>query len=337
MEVDISTPKGADIVRRLALQSDVVIENFRVGGLKKYGLDHETLRAEKPDLVWCAITGFGQTGPDAMRGGYDFLVQGLSGLMSVTGLPPGMPGGGPMKVGVPISDLVTALYATVSILAALNHRVRGGGGQFIDLALLDAQVALMSNQAAGWLNAGVDPVRQGNQHPNLTPYQVFACKDGEVTICALNDRQFASLCDALELEGVAHDPQFATNAARTANRDILISLIADKTARWTSGDLLDAMDRAKVPAGRINSVPQAMSEPQVEARGLIRRLARADGTQVAFPGFPAQLSDTPATYRHAPPVRGQDTRSVLAQRLGMSESAIEELLQSGAIGTGDGR
>ena len=213
--IDIATAEGAELIRKLAAKSDVVVENFRVGGLAKYGLDYESLRAIKPDLVWCSITGFGQTGPDRDRGGYDFLIQGLSGLMSVTGAADGPP----MKVGVPTSDLTTGLYAAISILAALRHRDATGEGQRIDLALLDAQLAMMSNQAANWLNGGREPRRLGNQHPNIVPYQVFACADGDILIATANDRQWGKLARALGLDDLADDPRFATMSGRSANKE----------------------------------------------------------------------------------------------------------------------
>ncbi len=325
--VDLSQPEGAELIRALAAEADVVIENFRVGGLAKYGLDYAALSAVKPDLIYCSITGFGQTGPDKDRGGYDFLIQGMSGLMSVTGDADGPP----TKVGIPTSDLSTGLYATIAILAALNHRSRTGEGQHIDLALLDAQVALLANQASSWLNGGPEPHRMGNQHPSMVPYQDFACADGEILVALGNDRQFRDFCAVLGLDDLAGDPRFADSASRAANRAALLGALSPVIARWPSDDLLGAMDRAKLPGGKVNTIPEALGHPQVMARGLVREIAREDGTPVRFLGFPAQFSKTPATYRHAPPRSAQDTRAVLAADLGLDQTALERLLGQGII------
>jgi crotonobetainyl-CoA:carnitine CoA-transferase CaiB-like acyl-CoA transferase len=288
--IDIAKPEGAELIRELAKKSDVVVENFRVGGLVKYGLDYESLSALKPNLVWCSITGFGQTGPDKDRGGYDFLIQGLSGLMSVTGQAEGPP----TKVGIPIADLTTGLYAAIAILAALRHRDATGEGQRIDLALLDAQLAVMSNQAANWLNGGKEPSRLGNQHPNIVPYQVFACADGEVLVATANDRQWGKLARVLGLDDLADDPRFATMSGRSANKDALLGLLEPAIAAWSGADLVAALNQAGVPSGRANTVPEALADPQVEARGMVRSIERRDGSEVRFLGFPAQLSATPA-------------------------------------------
>ncbi|MFM2301995.1 MAG: Succinyl-CoA:(R)-benzylsuccinate CoA-transferase subunit BbsF [Pseudomonadota bacterium] len=325
--IDLAHSEGAALVRALAAQADVVIENFRAGGLAKYGLDYASLSAVKPDLVYCSITGFGQTGPDKDRGGYDFLIQGMSGLMSVTG-DADRP---PTKVGIPTSDLSTGLYATISILAALNHRDRTGEGQHIDLALLDAQMALLANQASSHLNGGPAPHRMGNQHPTMVPYQDFACADGEILVALGNDRQFRDFCRVLGLDALAADPRFADSASRAANRARLLAALCPAIAGWQSADLLAAMDNAKLPGGKVNTIPEALASPQVAARGLVREIARDDGTAVRFVGFPAQFSKTPATYRHAPPRSAQDTRAVLREKLGVDEAEFERLLASGAI------
>ncbi len=325
--IDIASTEGAELVRKLAAQSDVVIENFRVGGLAKYGLDYDDLRAVKPDLVWCSVTGFGQTGPEKDRGGYDFLIQGMSGLMSVTGAADGPP----TKVGVPISDLTTGLYAAISILAALRHRDRTGEGQRIDLALLDAQVALMSNQAANWLNGGPEPRRLGNQHPNIVPYQVFSCADGDILIATANDRQYGKLCRVLGLTELADDPSFAAMSARGTNRAELLAVIEPVIAGWQSDELVGALNDAGVPSGRVNTVPEALSHPQIEARELIGSLERRDGSEVRFVGFPAKLSRTPASYRAAPPRAGEDGADVLRDVLSLDDDAITQLREAGAI------
>jgi crotonobetainyl-CoA:carnitine CoA-transferase CaiB-like acyl-CoA transferase len=326
--IDIASSEGADLIRKLAARSDVLIENFRVGGLAKYGLDYDDLRAVKPDLVWCSITGFGQTGPDKGRGGYDFLIQGMSGLMSVTGAADGPP----TKVGVPISDLTTGLYAAISILAALRHRDRTGEGQRIDLALLDAQVALMSNQAANWLNGGPEPRRLGNQHPNIVPYQVFACADGDILIATANDRQYAKLCRVLGLPELVDDPRFAAMSARGTNRGELLAIIEPVIAGWRSDDLVAALNDAGVPGGRVNTVPEALGHPQIAARELVGSIERHNGTAVRFVGYPAKLSATPATYRSAPPRAGEDADAVLQSVLDLDDAEIARLRDVGAIG-----
>ena len=301
-----------------------MIENFRVGGLARYGLDYDDLRKVKPDIVWCSITGFGQTGPEKDRGGYDFLIQGMSGLMSVTGAADGPP----TKVGVPISDLTTA----ISILAALRHRDRTGEGQRIDLALLDAQVALMSNQAANWLNGGPEPRRLGNQHPNIVPYQVFACADGDILIATANDRQYAKLCRVLGLPELADDPRFAAMSARGTNRGELLAIIEPVIAGWRSDGLVAALNAAGVPSGRVNTVPEALAHPQIAARELVGTIERHDGTAVRFVGYPANLSATPATYRAAPPRAGEDSDAVLQSVLDLDDAEIARLRDAGTIG-----
>lgn len=329
--IDMARPEGAALIRRLAAEADVVVENFRVGGLARYGLDYAALCAVKPDLVYCSITGFGQYGPDKDKGGYDFLIQGMSGLMSVTGQPDGAPGAGPMKAGIPVADLSTGLYAVISILAALQHRSRTGEGQHIDLALLDTQLVMLANQASNWLNGGAAPRRMGNLHPNMVPYQVYSCSDGDVIVALGNDRQFAGLCRMLELDGLATDPRFASTAARSQNRDALNALLEPVIAGWGSEALIAAMEAAKLPGGRINSVPEALALPQIEARGLVREIAREDGTPVRFLGFPGQFSATPATYRKAPPRSAEDTASVLKAALGLDQEEIARLLAEGII------
>lgn len=329
--INIADPAGADLIRQFAVQADVVIENFRVGGLAKYGLDYDSLRAIKPDLIYLSITGFGQTGPLRNNGGYDFLVQGMSGLMSVTGLPDGEPGGGPMKVGIPISDLTTGLYAAISVLAALNHRHSTGEGQRIDLALLDTQVALLANQASNWMNGGMLPRRLGNQHPNTVPYQDFACSDGSILVALGNDRQFRAFTALIGLPELADDERFAISAGRSVNRDALFALMRPAIAKWTSADLIAAMEAAKLPGGKVNEIPEILDHPQIAARGLVRGMARSDGTPVKVLGFPAQLSASPATYRHAPPRSGEDTAAVLGERLGLDRTEIDRLLAAGVI------
>ena len=329
--IDIARPEGQDLVRAMAAKADIVLENFRVGALAKYGLDYAALRAVKPDLIYASITGFGQTGPEADKGGYDFLIQAMSGLMSVTGRADGEPGAGPLKVGIPVTDLSTGLYAAISILAALQHRTRTGEGQHIDLALLDTQLALLANQGSGWLNGGVEPGRLGNQHPTITPYQDFACADGTVIVALGNDRQFHDFCLLLGRTDLANDPRFAISSTRSEHRAVLLTQIEAELAKWQSADLIAAMEAAKLPAGRVNSVPEALALPQVAARGTVQTIARDNGTEVRFVGFPGQFSASPVTYRRAPPRSAQDSRAVLADVLGMAEAEVEALLASGVV------
>lgn len=329
--IDIAKPEGAGLVRRIAAQSDIVIENFRVGGLAKYGLDSESLSAIKPDLIYLSITGFGQTGPLCNNGGYDFLIQGMSGLMSVTGFPDGAPGGGPMKVGIPISDLTTGLYASIAVLAALNHRNRTGEGQSIDLALLDTQVALLANQASNWMNGGMVPCRLGNQHPNTVPYQDFSCSDGQVLIALGNDRQFRAFADLIGLPELINDERFAASPGRSINRNELLARIRPVIASWKSDDLIAAMETRKLPCGKIQEIPETLEHPQIAARGLVVDMERSDGTPIKVLGFPPKLSASPATYRHAPPRSGQDTFEVLKNKLGMTMDELNKLSNAGVI------
>jgi len=332
LAIDFAQPEGAALLRRLAARCDIVIENFRVGALARHGLDYRSLAAGHPGLIYCSITGFGQDGPYQDRAGYDFLIQGMSGLMSVTGPPDGAPGAGPYKVGIPVTDLATGLYATIAILAALHHRERTGEGQHIDCALLDTQLALLANQASNYLNGGGEPRRLGNAHPNIVPYQDFRAADGTVLIALGNDRQFQALCRVLDRPELAADPRYADNAGRSTHRDALIAELAASVARRGSAELLDALQAAGLPAGPVNTIPEILADPQVAARGLRHELKRPDGTPVAVLGFPAKLSATPAQYRHAPPRAGADTEAVLREDFGLERTELERLRAAGAIG-----
>ena len=329
--IDFARPEGAALVRRLAADADVLVENFRTGGLAKYGLDAPALLAANPRLIYCSVTGFGHTGPYAARGGYDFLIQGMSGLMSVTGRPEGEPGAGPLKVGVPVSDLFTGLYATVAVLAALNHRNRSGEGQHIDCALLDSQVALLVNQAMNYLVGGEVPRRLGNAHPNVVPYRDFAASDDYVLVACGNDGQFRALCALLGRDDLAADPRFATNAGRLRERRVLEVELARAIAPWRAAELLAAMEKAGVPGGPINSIDQVLADPQIAAREMQRAMRRDDGTEVQVIGFPGRLSRSPASYRLAPPRLGQDTRAVLEAELGLGGAEIEALRTAGVV------
>ena len=309
VELDIATPEGAEAVRRLAATCDVVVENFKTSGLKKYGLDYASLAAINPKLVYCSITGFGQDGPDAHRAGYDYMIQAMGGLMSITGQPDAAPGAEPMKVGVAVVDLFTGLYASNAILAALWHARATGEGQHVDIALFDVQAAMLANQAANWFVSGTAPTRMGNAHPNLAPYQPFPCSDGMVIIAVGNDGQFRALCGALGLEV---EDRFATNALRVAEREALGPLIAAKTQGFTMQGLMQALEAAGVPCGPVNTIDQVFAEPQAIHRGLTVEQTRPDlADPVRTVASPIRLSRTPVRYDAPPPKLGQDTQDVL--------------------------
>lgn len=331
LAIDFSKPEGAAVILDLAKQCDIVIENFKMGGLKKYGLDYEGIRAVKPDIIYCSITGFGQTGPYAPRAGYDFLVQGMSGLMSVTGHPDGVPGAGPMKTGLAVADLFTGMYAGVSILAALTHRNETGEGQYIDCALLDTQLAVLSNQASNYLTSGTPPHRMGNNHPNVVPYRVYSVSDGHIIIAVGNDRQFKRLCDAIGLEGFGDDPRFATPEERVIHRDPLDAAIEDKLQAFTRDEIIKLLETVSVPCGPINNIEDAFADPQIQARDMVVRQQRGEG-EVRTVAFPAKLSKTPADYRLPPPLFGADTRTVLAEVCGYDDTKLDGLSAGGIIG-----
>jgi crotonobetainyl-CoA:carnitine CoA-transferase CaiB-like acyl-CoA transferase len=331
LAIDISDPRGQALIRKLAEQSDVLIENFKVGGLKKYGLDYASLAPLNPRLIYCSITGFGQTGPYAERAGYDFMIQGMGGIMSVTGQPDGAPGAEPMKCGVAFADIFTGLYATIAITAALAHRERSGRGQFIDMALLDSQVAVLANQALNYLVSGRAPGRLGNAHPNIVPYQTFASADGHVIIAVGNDRQFAAFCRVAGLDDLAADPRFRTNRDRVANRQALVAPVAEAVKTRTTAEWVAALEAAGVPCGPINAIDQVFADEQVKARGLRVDLARPDGTVVPGVANPIRLSESPIEYARPAPALGADTDEVVA-RLGLSADEIAALRRAGVIG-----
>jgi crotonobetainyl-CoA:carnitine CoA-transferase CaiB-like acyl-CoA transferase len=323
--VDIATPQGQAIIRDLARRSDVVLENFKAGGLAQYGLDYASLRALNPRLVYCSITGFGQTGPYAQRAGYDFLMQGMGGLMSVTGRRDGEPGAGPQKVGVALTDILTGLYASSAVLAALLHRERSGEGQHIDLALLDVQVATLANQAMNYLVSGAAPVRLGNAHPSIVPYQDFPTADGDMIIAVGNDGQFARLCAVLGHPEWGGDARFATNERRVANRDVLIGLLRGATAARPTQEWVRLLEAAGVPCGPINTLAEVFADPQVQARNMAITLPHPAGGEVPLVANPIRMSATPPDYRTAPPLLGQDTRVVLRDVLGLDEATLTRL------------
>lgn len=329
--IDFTQPEGQRLVRELAARSDIVIENFKVGGLKAYGLDYEALQVENPRLIYCSITGFGQTGPYAKRAGYDFMIQGLGGLMSLTGRAEDEVGAGPVKVGVALTDILTGLYSTSAILAALAHRDQGGPGQHIDMALLDVQVACLANQAMNYLTTGVSPRRLGNAHPNIVPYQDFPTADGDFILTVGNDSQFRKFADVAGHPWWADDPRFASNKARVAHRAELIPLIRQATVFKTTADWVTALERAGVPCGPINDVAQVFSDPQVESRGLKVELPHSLGGTVQQVASPIRLSATPVEYRRAPPLLGEHTLEVLTGVLGLSSSEVDALREAGVL------
>jgi crotonobetainyl-CoA:carnitine CoA-transferase CaiB-like acyl-CoA transferase len=331
--IDFAKPEGAEIVRRMAAEADIVVENFKTGALARQGLDYATLSALNPRLIYCSVTGFGHSGPYATRGGYDFLIQGMSGLMSVTGRPNGEPGAGPTKVGLPVSDLFTGLYAATSILAALHHRDVTGEGQHIDCALLDSQVAVLVNQGMNYLVGGKIPGRLGNAHPNVVPYRDFETSDGHVLVSCGNDGQFQSLCRLLGLDEIADDPRFKKNDGRLKHRAELETKLAQVIKTWTRDGFFAGMEEAGVPGGPINTIDQTLADPQIEARGMLQQMTRSDGTPVTVIGYPGRLSRTPATYRIAPQTHGEDTEAVLAE-FGVDDAALQRLRAEGVIDGG---
>jgi len=329
--IDFSTAEGADLVRDLARQADVVIENFKLGGLAKYGLDYASLKRVNPQIIYCSITGFGQQGPYAHRPGYDFMIQAMGGLMSITGQPDGAPGGGPVKVGVAVCDLFTGMYAAVTILAAMAHRNRTGEGQHIDCSLLDSQVAMLANQAANLLVGGEAPTRMGNNHPNVVPYRVYPTMDGHIVVTCGNDGQFQRLCQVLDRGDLLEDPRFRSNSDRIANRDLLDQLLTECLSGRCRDEMIAAFEAANVPCGPINDLAEVFADPHVRARGLEVEMTRSDGATVPTVAFPARLSATPATYRVAPPTLGADTEKVLSEYLDLDRATITRLRETGVI------
>jgi crotonobetainyl-CoA:carnitine CoA-transferase CaiB-like acyl-CoA transferase len=312
VELDIAAPEGAEAIRKLAAISDVLVENFKVGGLKKYGLDYASLAKVNPRLVYCSITGFGQTGPRAEQAGYDYMIQAMGGLMSITGQPDGAPGAEPMKVGVAVVDLATGLYASNAILAALLHARATGQGQHIDIALFDVQAAMLANQATNFFVSGVAPTRMGNAHPNLAPYQPFPCTDGMVVIAVGNDGQFRQLCAALGAPDLGTDPRFASNADRIAHRAVLTAELSSLTAACDMAGLMSRLEAAGVPCGPVNTVDQVFAESQAAHRGLVVEQTRPDlAAPVRTVASPIRLSRTPVAYDRPPPALGADTDEVL--------------------------
>ncbi|WP_207476593.1 CaiB/BaiF CoA transferase family protein [Arenibaculum pallidiluteum] len=327
LTLDIASPRGGEVARALAARADVVLENYKVGTLAKYGLDYASLKAINPGLVYCSITGFGQDGPYAARAGYDFMIQGMAGLMSVTGEPDGPP----EKAGVALVDILTGLNATIAVLAALAHRDRTGEGQAIDMALFDVMVASMANQATNYLSSGRAPRRLGNAHPNIVPYQVFATSDGHIILAVGNDGQFQKFCAVAGRPEIAADPRFARNADRVRNRAELIPILETAIRERPSASWLEALERQGVPCGPINDMAEVFADPQAEARGLRVEMPHPAAGTVPLVASPFRLSATPVEYRRPPPLLGQHAGEVLADWLELGEDAIDDLRRAAVI------
>jgi crotonobetainyl-CoA:carnitine CoA-transferase CaiB-like acyl-CoA transferase len=323
--IDMASSRGQEIIRELARTSDVVVENFKTGGLAKYGLDADSLRRSHPGLIYCSITGFGQTGPYAALPGYDLLIQAMGGLMSVTGVPDGQAGAGPMKVGVALVDILTGLYAANAIQAALLHRERTGEGQVIDVALLDTLVAAMANQSQGFLATGESPGRMGNAHPSIVPYDVFPTADGHIVLAVGNDLQFADLCQRIGLARLPEDTRYATNAARVTNRAELTGILSERLTSASTAHWLDLLKGGKAPAGPVNRMKDVFADPHIRARNTQIALPHSKLGSVPGVAFPARLSHTPARYQAAAPVLGEHTRQTLQSVLGYSDDDLRQL------------
>ena len=329
--VNLSKPGGQDIVRGLARQSDVLIENYKVGDLARYGLGYEDLKKINPRIIYCSVTGFGQTGPYRERPGYDFMIQGMGGVMSITGERDDLPGGGPQRVGIPIADIMTGMYATVAICAALTHREKSGAGQHLDLALLDTQVGVLANQGMNYLATGEAPGRIGNAHPNIVPYQPFRTKDGDVILACGNDNLFSKFCEVAGCQHLARDPRFSTNSKRVENRDAITSLLAEIFRKRTTQEWCDALEAAGVPNGPINNLKQVFEEPQVAARGMRIELEHPLAGKVPLIASPMKFSGTPLEHKTPPPILGEHTSEVLRDLLQLDDAAIAKLRAEGVI------
>ncbi|MFW1813180.1 CaiB/BaiF CoA transferase family protein [Acinetobacter guillouiae] len=328
--IDIANPEGQALIKELIQDTDVVIENYKAGSLKKYGLDYASLSEINPKLVYCSITGFGQNGPRAEEPGYDFIIQGMGGLMSITGEKDDLPGGGPQKVGVAFSDLSTGLYSTIAIQAALLNRHVTGLGQHIDMALLDVQIATMANQGMNYLSSGKVPVRYGNAHANIVPYQLFKAADREFIIACGNDTQFIQLCRSIGLPELPNDVRFTRNADRVKHRDEVIEILSKHFLSKTADEWVSAIYAAKVPVGVINNLEQAFNEPQVIAREMLVEMQHPQREKLTVVGSPIKLSRTPVEYRNAPPLLGEHTQTILGRII--SPAKLDELKAKGVIG-----
>ncbi|MFL6572612.1 MAG: CaiB/BaiF CoA transferase family protein [Burkholderiales bacterium] len=323
--VNIAVAEGQALLRELARRCDVLIENYKYGDLARYGLGYDDLRESNPGLVYCSVTGFGQTGPYRQRPGYDFMIQGMGGMMSVTGEPDGAPGGGPQRAGVPIADIITGMYASIAICAALAHRAQSGIGQHLDLALLDSQIALLAYQNSNYFATGVPPARIGNLHPNIVPYQPFRAADGELILACGNDNLYNKFCAAAGCPELARDPRFATNGKRVENRAELTRLLAEVFKKRSKREWLEVLEAAGVPNGPINDIAQVFEEPQVKARGVRIELDHAAAGKLPMVASPMRFSGTPIEYHRGPPVLGEHTVEVLYGLLGKSEAEVARL------------
>jgi crotonobetainyl-CoA:carnitine CoA-transferase CaiB-like acyl-CoA transferase len=330
LTLNIDKPEGQAIVRKLAARADILLENFKLGTLPRYGLGYDELKKINPRLIYCSITGFGQTGPLAPKVAYDFLIQAMGGLMSITGEADGRPGGGPQKVGIPILDLTTGMYGAVAVLAALANREVTGKGDHIDLAMLDVQAAFLSNQAMNYLLSGRTPRRQGNRHPNIMPQDVFKCRDGEVVLAVGNDGQFAKMCVALKRPELASDPRYIKNADRVRNMDELMAVITEIFAQWSRADLVQALEAVSVPCGPINSIAEVFEQEQIKHRGMRMDLPHPKSGSVPQVANPIKFAATPLEYNRAPPTLGQHSDEILRE-IGMSKTDITKLRGDGVV------
>ena len=325
--INLAHPEGAALIRKLAVEADIIVENFKVGGLKKYGLDYPSIQAINPRAVYCSITGFGQTGPYTARGGYDFVAQGMGGFMSITG----EEHGGPLRAGVAMADLSTGMYATVSILAALRHAERTGEGQQIDISLLDTQIAMLANQGSNYLVGDIVPGRLGNRHPTVVPYKTFEVADGIMIIAVGNDRQFRALCEEMDVAHLADDPRFANSRARLANRDAIEAMVQDLVRGHTRAELIARFEACGVPSGPVNTIKDVFEDPFIDARGTVHRFTREDGVEIPVVAYPGKLSATPADYRRQPPRVGEHTLEILREWLPIADEALDALAADGVI------
>ena len=328
--VDVATPEGRDIVRALATRADILLENYKAGTLARYGLAYDDLKADNPGLIYCSITGFGQDGPRAKQAAYDFMIQAMGGLMSVTGGPDDAPGGGPQKVGVPIVDLMTGMYAATAVLAALHRRTVTGEGDFIDLAMLDVQTALLANQGMNHLVTGEAPKRSGNKHPNIQPQNVYRCRDGFMALAVGNDGQFRKLCEALEQPALADDPRFGVNVERVRNLPVLDAILAEAFAERDVRPLSDRLDADGVPASPINAIPDVFADPQVVHRRMVREIPHPTGGVVPQVVSPMRFRKAELAFDRAPPLLGQHTDAVLAE-LGFADADVARLRRRGVV------
>jgi crotonobetainyl-CoA:carnitine CoA-transferase CaiB-like acyl-CoA transferase len=331
LTLDLASPQGQDLVRQLAAKSNVLVENYKTGGLAKYGLGYEDLKALNPGPVYCSITGFGQDGPYAKRAGYDYLLQAMGGMMSITGPADGEPGAGPLRVGVALIDIITGMYSATAILAALNHLERTGEGQYIDMALMDSATALLANQGMNYLISGRSPGRSGNSHPNVAPYQPFETADGWIIVAIGNDNQFGRYCRLIGRPEMADDERFKRNQGRIENRAELIPPIEAAMRQRSSADWLAALEAEGIPGGPINELDQVFADPQVQHRGMNIELPHALAGDVPLIASPIKLSQTPVSYSHAPPTLGEHSEAVLADVLGLAADEIAELRQRGIV------